>query len=74
MRQVFSEERYPGIRYFLGDVRDRDRLYRAFDGVDVVAQCLVAQGLVVPAGRLLEHRVVIARGGRRIRPRSAGRP
>jgi len=24
------------IRYFLGDVRDKDRLYRAFDGVDVV--------------------------------------
>lgn len=25
------------IRYFIGDVRDRDRLHRAFDGVDVVA-------------------------------------
>jgi UDP-N-acetylglucosamine 4,6-dehydratase/5-epimerase len=24
------------VRYFLGDVRDRDRLYRAFAGVDVV--------------------------------------
>lgn len=24
------------LRFFLGDVRDRDRLYRAFDGVDVV--------------------------------------
>jgi UDP-N-acetylglucosamine 4,6-dehydratase len=24
------------IRYFIGDVRDKDRLYRAFDGVDVV--------------------------------------
>lgn len=24
------------IRYFIGDVRDRDRLYRAFDGVDIV--------------------------------------
>jgi UDP-N-acetylglucosamine 4,6-dehydratase len=36
MQQQFSEDRYPGIRYFIGDVRDRDRLYRAFDGVDVV--------------------------------------
>jgi UDP-N-acetylglucosamine 4,6-dehydratase len=36
MRQTFGEDRYPGIRYFLGDVRDRERLYRAFDGVDVV--------------------------------------
>ncbi len=36
MRQQFSEERYKCIRYFIGDVRDRDRLYRAFDGVDIV--------------------------------------
>ena len=36
MRQVFSEEQYPCIRYFMGDVRDRERLYRAFDGVDIV--------------------------------------
>lgn len=36
MRQWFSEEKYPCIRYFIGDVRDRDRLYRAFDGVDIV--------------------------------------
>jgi UDP-N-acetylglucosamine 4,6-dehydratase len=30
---LFADER---IRYFLGDVRDRDRLMRAFDGVDCV--------------------------------------
>ncbi len=36
MRQVFSEDRYPCMRYFIGDVRDRDRLYRAMDGVDIV--------------------------------------
>jgi UDP-N-acetylglucosamine 4,6-dehydratase len=36
MRQTFSEQRYPCMRYFIGDVRDRDRLYRAMDGVDVV--------------------------------------
>src|SRR5205823_10800085 len=36
MSQHFSFEKYPCIRYFIGDVRDRDRLYRAFDGVDVV--------------------------------------
>lgn len=36
MRQRFSEQEYPCIRYFIGDVRDRDRLYRAFDGVDIV--------------------------------------
>lgn len=36
MRQKFPESRYPCMRYFLGDVRDRQRLYRAFNGVDVV--------------------------------------
>ncbi|HBR18407.1 MAG TPA: UDP-N-acetylglucosamine 4,6-dehydratase (inverting) [Deltaproteobacteria bacterium] len=35
MQQVFNEENYP-IRYFLGDIRDKDRLYRAFEGVDII--------------------------------------
>jgi len=36
MRQRFGEDRYSCLRYFIGDVRDRERLYRAFDGVDIV--------------------------------------
>jgi UDP-N-acetylglucosamine 4,6-dehydratase len=36
MRGQFPETTYKEIRYFIGDVRDRDRLTRAFDGVDVV--------------------------------------
>lgn len=36
MQQIFPESKYPAMRYFLGDVRDRERLYRAFDGVDIV--------------------------------------
>jgi UDP-N-acetylglucosamine 4,6-dehydratase/5-epimerase len=36
MRQRFSEQDHPCLRYFIGDVRDRDRLYRAMDGVDIV--------------------------------------
>ena len=36
MRQQFNEQEYPCLRYFIGDVRDRDRLYRAMDGVDIV--------------------------------------
>jgi UDP-N-acetylglucosamine 4,6-dehydratase len=36
MRHLFPEERHRNLRFFIGDVRDRDRLYRAFDGVDVV--------------------------------------
>jgi UDP-N-acetylglucosamine 4,6-dehydratase len=37
MRQIWDDR--PGdspIRYFVGDIRDRDRLYRAMRGVDVV--------------------------------------
>ena len=36
MRGRFPESSDSPIRYFIGDVRDRDRLYRAFDGVDIV--------------------------------------
>jgi len=36
MQQVYSETKYPAIRYFIGDVRDENRLARAFQGVDVV--------------------------------------
>ncbi|MFQ5787792.1 MAG: UDP-N-acetylglucosamine 4,6-dehydratase (inverting) [Thermodesulfobacteriota bacterium] len=36
MSQIFSGKEFPYIRYFIGDIRDRDRLYRAFEGVDYV--------------------------------------
>jgi len=36
MAQHFDTDRYPGIRYFIGDVRDADRLRRAMEGIDVV--------------------------------------
>lgn len=36
MRQVFPDSAKSPVRYFIGDVRDRDRLYRAFHGVDLV--------------------------------------
>jgi UDP-N-acetylglucosamine 4,6-dehydratase (inverting) len=36
MSQTFSQEKYKGLRYFIGDVRDRDRLMRAMRGIDVV--------------------------------------
>ncbi|MCK5040602.1 MAG: UDP-N-acetylglucosamine 4,6-dehydratase (inverting) [Candidatus Aenigmarchaeota archaeon] len=36
MQKKFSVEKYPNIRYFLGDVRDKERLYRAFEEVDIV--------------------------------------
>lgn len=36
MSQVFSDKEYPSIRYFIGDVRDKERLHRAFRNVDYV--------------------------------------
>ena len=36
MAQEFPEEKYPQIRYFIGDVRDKQRLKRAFNIVDYV--------------------------------------
>ena len=36
MSQAFSGEQYKCVRYFLGDVRDKERLYRAFKGVDYI--------------------------------------
>ena len=36
MQQIFPSEQYPCMRYFIGDVRDKERLYRAFRGVNYV--------------------------------------
>jgi UDP-N-acetylglucosamine 4,6-dehydratase len=36
MAQEFPDKHYPQIRYLLGDVRDQDRLVRAFQGIDIV--------------------------------------
>lgn len=36
MAQEYPENEFPQIRFFLGDVRDEQRLIRAFQGVDIV--------------------------------------
>ncbi len=36
MQQEFPPERYPQIRFFIGDVRDKERLARALEGIDIV--------------------------------------
>ncbi len=36
MSQQFSDLDYPGLRYFIGDIRDEARLRRALEGIDVV--------------------------------------
>lgn len=44
MAQKFADE--PRIRFFIGDVRDRERLYRALDGVDYVVHAAATK--IVP--------------------------
>lgn len=36
MAQEFSDKKYTGLRYFIGDVRDEPRLRRALEGIDIV--------------------------------------
>jgi UDP-N-acetylglucosamine 4,6-dehydratase/5-epimerase len=36
MSQEFLEAKHPGLRYFIGDIRDESRLRRALEGIDVV--------------------------------------
>lgn len=44
MAKKFPED--PRLRFFIGDVRDRDRLYRALDGVDYVVHAAATK--IVP--------------------------
>ena len=43
MAKRFRDDR---LRYFLGDVRDRDRLHRAFQGVDIVVHAAALKQVV----------------------------
>lgn len=36
MSQTFSTQKYENMRYFIGDVRDKERLKRACEGIDIV--------------------------------------
>ena len=36
LNEKYSVKRFKKLRYFLGDLRDKDRIYRALDGVDIV--------------------------------------
>ena len=36
MAQAFPASKYPQLRFFIGDVRDRERLMRAMEGIDTV--------------------------------------
>jgi UDP-N-acetylglucosamine 4,6-dehydratase/5-epimerase len=36
MKQNYPEQRYPNLRFFIGDIRDAARLKRACEGIDVI--------------------------------------
>jgi UDP-N-acetylglucosamine 4,6-dehydratase/5-epimerase len=36
LRQEFPQDRFSYLHMFIGDVRDRERLYRVMDGIDIV--------------------------------------
>jgi UDP-N-acetylglucosamine 4,6-dehydratase/5-epimerase len=47
MAQTFPVERYPAMRYFIGDVRDRDRLIRAAENVEVIVHAAALKHIPV---------------------------
>ena len=56
MRQIWDDTSSEwSIRYFIGDVRDRERLYRAMQGVDVVVHAAGLQGARKMASKILER-------------------
>jgi len=48
MSQKFSGKKYPSLRFFIGDVRNRERLRRSLDGIDCVVHAAALKH--VPAG------------------------
>lgn len=55
MRQTFPESKYPGLRYFIGDVRDRDRVMRAMEGIDVLVHAAALKQVVAAEYNPMEY-------------------
>tara|TARA_B100000212_G_C27372297_1_gene533126 strand:+ start:32 stop:1051 length:1020 start_codon:yes stop_codon:yes gene_type:complete len=36
LKQLYPKDKFPNLRFLLGDIRDKDRLYRALEGIDIV--------------------------------------
>ncbi len=66
MSQNFSDKVYPAIRYFLGDVRDLERLRRALEDVDVVVHAAASEA--GPRSRIQSVRVHQDQRPRRAEP------
>ena len=46
MSSKFPESKYPCMRYFIGDVRDRNRVMRALSGIDMVVHASAMKQIV----------------------------
>lgn len=46
MAAMYPDQEYPQLRFFIGDVRDAERLNRAFEGVDVVVHAAAMKQVV----------------------------
>jgi len=56
MSMKYGMEKYGNIRYFIGDVRDPDRLHRAFQNVDIVVHAAALK--IVPTAEYNPFEVV----------------
>ena len=54
MAQEFNDIDYPQIRYFIGDVRDKERLLRAFEGIDIVIHAAAMKHVHLAEYNLME--------------------
>ena len=50
MQQIYPKEEYPQVRFFLGDIRDKDRFYMALHKIDIVVHAAALKQ--VPAAEL----------------------
>lgn len=56
MAKIFSFEKYPCMRYFIGDVRDQIRMNRAFTSIDYVIHAAALK--IVPTGEYNPFEVI----------------
>ena len=63
----------PGAHYILGDVRDRDALSRALDGIDVVYHLAAATGVGQSMYRIADYVEVNVQGTANLVDRAVGR-
>jgi UDP-N-acetylglucosamine 4,6-dehydratase/5-epimerase len=55
MQQHFPESKYPGLRFLLGDVRDRNRVTRALEGIEIVVHAAALKQVVAAEYNPMEY-------------------